>query len=113
MNESHGHGSRIAAVVFGFLLAGAALLWLLFWLFGLAWFWPPELGTAVFLGVCVGLGIVALLVGVFCMVVIQGGQRGWLQAGAAALTPVGVLAPFGLTTRLQRERSPSARALRT
>ena len=52
---------RVGAIVLGLLAAIATgALWLLFWLFGLAWVWPPGLGIAVFLGMCFVLGIAAL-----------------------------------------------------
>ena len=63
MDGSVHRGRRVGAIVLGLLAIAAGALWLLFWLFGLAWVWPPGLGIAVFLGVCFALGIAALLVG--------------------------------------------------
>jgi hypothetical protein len=84
--------------VSGVLAVGASALWLLFWLFGLAWVWPPELGIALFLGVCFAFGIAVLLVGLFLLGGRFPGRRGWLLVGAVALTPVALLFTQGLAT---------------
>ena len=94
-----GHGYRRGgAIVLGVLAIGTSALWLLFWLFGLAWVWPPELGIALFLGVCFALGIAVLLTGVFLVGGRFPGRRGWLLVGAVALTPAILLVIQGLAT---------------
>lgn len=98
MDGSLHRGRRVGAIVLGLLAIAAGALWLLFWLFGLAWVWPPELGIAVFLGVCFALGIAALLVGLFLVAGRFPGRRGWLVVGVVTLAPLALLAPLGLAT---------------
>lgn len=102
MNESDNRARRASAILLGLLLIGAGLVWSLFWLFGLAWAWPPEIAIAVFLGLCFALGVVALLLGLLLVWGRLPGRRGWLTVGAIALTPLALLAPVGLSTSSHR-----------
>jgi hypothetical protein len=85
-------------IVLGLLLLGGGVLWELFWLFLLAWVWPPELGVAGFLAVCFGLGIAACAVGVTLLAGSAPGRRTWVVVGAVTLGFAALLGRVGYST---------------